>query len=410
MVGRRTRVLFVALLLVISALVAPLRAVADHLPDDAPSACHDATPADAPYGCLEAFPLGPSAWVTFDGNLLGLSPVGIPEIEPGTHTIRFDRDGFQPWTEAVTIGPGEVRRLDPPMAQMPGIYPGYNIGDAWPLAVMVENHPDARPQVGLQYPDIVYEALAEGGISRFMAVYLTQEADVIGPVRSTRHYFVYLAAEFNATLVHVGSSPIGYAALAATNIRRLNESAGDPGVWRSEYRYAPHNAFTGTVEARAAADSVQPSVPGTWGPMVYKDPSIPTEAPPATYVRIDYPPGGWYTVEYTWDPESNYYPRYMDGVAHEDGLTGEAYRARNIVIQVVPDEVIDREGRLDLAQTGVGDAYFFVDGTLQKGYWTKADFGSRTFYWDTAGNMIRLNPVGTTWVQLVPTNAVITIE
>jgi len=76
-------------------------------------------------------------------------------------------------------------------------------------------------------------------------------------------------------------------------------------------------------------------------------------------------------------------------------------RARNVVVQIVNDEVIDQEGRLDLTQTGGGPAYFFVDGTMIPGSWTKADFGSRTLYWDTAGNLVRLNATGTTWVQLV---------
>jgi hypothetical protein len=225
-------------------------------------------------------------------------------------------------------------------------------------------------------------------------------ADVIGPVRSTRHYFVYAAAEYNATLVHVGASPIGYAALSATAIRHLNESAGDAGVWRSTRRYPPHNAYTSTVDARAAADALGPGGPGSWGPLVFKDVSTPISAPSATSIRVDYNLA--YGVRYEYDPETNFYLRWMDGEPHRDGATGEQLRARNVIVQVVPDEVIDREGRLDLIQTGEGLAYYFVDGTVMQGTWTKADFGSQTFFWDTAGNLIRVNPVGTTWVQIVP--------
>ena len=97
--------------------------------------------------------------------------------------------------------------------------------------------------------------------------------------------------------------------------------------------------------------------------------------------------------------------RGFAGRPHLDGLTGEQLVARNVVIQVVPDEVIDREGRLDLAQVGEGPAYYFEDGTVMQGTWTKADFGSRTFFWDTAGNLVRLNALGTTWIQLVPPEA-----
>jgi hypothetical protein len=70
-------------------------------------------------------------------------------------------------------------------------------------------------------------------------------------------------------------------------------------------------------------------------------------------------------------------------------------------VQVVRDELIDREGRLDLAQTGEGPTYSFIDGVEIDGIWTKADYGSRTLYRDTAGNPVRLNPSGTTGIQLI---------
>jgi hypothetical protein len=97
----------------------------------------------------------------------------------------------------------------------------------------------------------------------------------------------------------------------------------------------------------------------------------------------------------------------MDGLVHRDGLTGDQLAARNVVVQVVPDQVIAREGRLDLAQVGQGPAYYFLDGMVMLGTWTKADFGSRTVFWDTAGNLVRLNAIGTTWIQLIPPEAVL---
>jgi hypothetical protein len=91
----------------------------------------------------------------------------------------------------------------------------------------------------------------------------------------------------------------------------------------------------------------------------------------------------------------------MDGYRHRDLFTGAQLAASNVIVQVVSDALIDREGRLDLAQTGEGSAYYFVDGVEIDGTWTKADYGSRTLFWDTAGNLARFNPYGTTWVQLV---------
>jgi hypothetical protein len=315
--------------------------------------------------------------------------------------LRLDRSGDAPLTYRFELAGGEIRRFDAPLTRLPPIVPPPGPPNPFPLAVMVENYVDARPQVGLDRADIVYEALAEGGISRFLALYLTQDAEAIGPVRSTRHYFVYTAAEFNATLVFVGASPIGYAALGATGIRTLNESYGDDGIWRSVRREAPHNAFTGTVEARTAADEKGPGGPGSWGPLVFKDPLVPSIGEPASSIRIRYPPIGLYDVDYTYDTETNRYLRIMDGYRHRDLFTGEQLAATNVIVEVVPDEVIDREGRLDLAQTGEGPAYYFVDGVAIAGTWTKADYGSRTLFWDTAGNLVRFNSGGTTWIQLV---------
>jgi hypothetical protein len=324
---------------------------------------------------------------------------GHPERH-APHTLRLDRLDDSPASYRFALDAGEVRRFDTPLTRLPARIPP-PLAAPYPLAVMVENQDDARPQVGLDRADVVYEALAEGGISRFLALYLTQEAEAIGPVRSTRHYFVYTAAEYNAALMFVGASPLGYAALAATGIRKVNESRGDPGIWRSVHRGPPHNAYTSTADARAAADGKELGWPGSWGPMVYKDQLAMSVGLPATSITIRYPPLGWYDVGYEYDPDSNRYLRLMDGYRHRDQFTELQLAAANVIVQIVPDEVIDREGRLDLAQTGEGPAYYFVDGVEIDGSWTKADFGSQTFFWDTAGNLARFNPGGTTWIQLV---------
>jgi len=392
----------VRLLLALALLLVPPAAARAQTQEIPYSACAVVTPPDAPYACLEVIPPGASAWVTFDGVQLGLSPMGIPDLAPGAHVLRLDRQGEAPATYRFELEAGEVRRFDAPFTPLPPRAPAPGPPNPYPLAVMVENLIDARPQVGLDKADVIYEALAEGGISRFLALYLTQEAEAIGPVRSTRHYFVYTAAEYNASLIFVGASPIGYAALAATGIRTVNESRGDAGIWRSFRRDPPHNAYTGTLEAREAADAKGPGGPGSWGPLLFKDPTVLMSGEPATTIRIRYPPLGVYDVDYTYDPEANRYLRVMDGYRHRDQFTGEQLAAANVIVQIVPDEVIDREGRLDLAQIGEGRAYYFLDGVAIEGTWTKADYGSRTLFWDTAGNLIRFNPSGTTWIQLLP--------
>ncbi|HEX9015910.1 MAG TPA: DUF3048 domain-containing protein, partial [Chloroflexota bacterium] len=173
---------------------------------------------------------------------------------------------------------------------------------AFPVAVMVENSPDARPQSGLARADVLYEAPVEGGISRFMAVFVNGVADNIGPVRSARHYFVYLAAEYNASLVHIGSSPQGYEALDATGLVDLDETYGDPGFWRIKGRAAPHNSYTSLEVIRDALAKVRKVEPG--GVAGFKFLGSASPAPrgePAPEVKIDYPGGDH--LRYVYSPE-----------------------------------------------------------------------------------------------------------
>src|SRR5439155_20045035 len=104
------------------------------------------------------------------------------------------------------------------------------------LAIMVENQADARPQTGLPQADVVYECLAEGGITRFISMYLSSDAPVVGPVRSLRHYFAFLAGDYSAVVVHIGACPEGFTWRNAMHLGHLVELAGDPGVWRVRSR------------------------------------------------------------------------------------------------------------------------------------------------------------------------------
>jgi hypothetical protein len=142
-----------------------------------------------------------------------------PSTNPATAT---------PTPAAAAAPPTDEPAVDPtPMPARPPVYP---------LAVMVDNFPSARPQTGLGSANIVYEALAEGGISRFLAIFTAPDPGLVGPVRSARHYYVYWAAEYNAPIVHILASDEGYAAIAHTGLPDLDEHRGDPGFHRSACR------------------------------------------------------------------------------------------------------------------------------------------------------------------------------
>jgi hypothetical protein len=384
----------------------------------------------------------PGAEVSLDGRTVGQTPLALADLPPGRHDLGLTLAGYQSWQASLELEPGgsvarDVRLVAAPVAAtaldseqpapsaagagaaggeptsaeaaktappagpepMPTIPPPGGGQPPYPVAVMIENAPDARPQSGLASADVVYEALAEGGISRFMAVYLAGSAPVVGPVRSARHYFVNLAAEFGASLVHIGASPLGYDALHGFGMRDLDETFGQPGFWRSRARWAPHNAYTSIPGAREALDGRAPGVAGSWAGFTFKDPARQYDGPPAPQISLEYRPWG-YRVEYRYDAASGRYARFMEGAPHRDAESSAQLQAANVAVMWVSAWVIDGAGRLDMDQVGSARAVYFVDGVAVEGTWRKETPGEITRFLDRDGNPVRFNP-GPIWVQLI---------
>ncbi len=267
-----------------------------------------------------------------------------------------------------------------------------------PLAIMVDNHIDARPQSGLNNADVVYEAVTEAGITRFMAIYANQEAEVVGPVRSCRHYFVYWASEYDAIYAHIGASPQGYDALRATGITSLDAARGRGVYWRSNDRLAPHNAYASTKELR---DSTTDEGEGRLGALRFGQYDTIAKEGGVTEVKIVHPDD--YSVAYTYSEKKNVYLRYMEGYPHVDAWSGLQYEPKNVIVQFVETWRIngDREGRVDMALVGRGKAYVFTGGKAIEGAWIKEGLARPTRFVDAQGDDIVLNP-GQTWIQVVP--------
>ncbi len=270
------------------------------------------------------------------------------------------------------------------------------------LAVMVENQADARPQSGLPHADVVCEALAEGGITRFVAIFLTHDAPIVGPVRSLRHYFAFLAADYGADVIHIGASPEGFAWRDAMNMGHLDESAGDPGIWRVRSRPPPHNAFTDTAADRGFLLDRGRQRNRVWGPLRFS-PSAPHGEERATEITLGFRPWS-YRVHYEWDAGQGRYLRWMEGTPHLDGQTGEQIAPASIVVQFADVEAIpnDEKLRLDVDLVGAhGDLLVFSDGTQRSGTWSKGGARSSTRWLDDQGQPLIIPP-GQVWVELVP--------
>jgi hypothetical protein len=269
---------------------------------------------------------------------------------------------------------------------------------------MIDNYPDAWPQSGINTASLVFEALAEGGITRFMAVFVDgAQGDVpeIGPVRSARVYFVQWAMGLNAIFMHAGGSPDGLA-LASSTDRIVNaEALVLPQYTRRDpNRAAPHNLYTSSESLRAFAATQRP----------IDDPQIgylferiePTQTPQATTITYDFSQP-LFRATWRYDGQTNAYYRSTNGAPQVERNTNVQVRTRNLVVMEVPDVVRagDDAGRLDLNVLGSGTARVFVAGQQLDATWRKEDAAAPLKFYDAQNQEIVFN-VGSIWVAAVP--------
>mgnify|MGYP001286686196 CR=1 FL=1 len=233
-----------------------------------------------------------------------------------------------------------------------------------PIAVMVENHVDARPWSGLDKANVVFEAPVEGGITRFMAVFdSSSTVDEIGPVRSARPYYVDWASGYKAAYAHVGGSPDALdkiKTLSANTLYDINEMANGWSFWRDNRRYAPHNAYTSIENLYAnmsKKDATSTQAVKSWS---FQDEATTTDrGDSGSAVSIPY--GGSYNVLWKYDQEQNRYIRQSRNTAATT-RDGHWIEAKNIIVILTDAKTLDDVGRLEVRTVGSGDATMYRDG------------------------------------------------
>lgn len=304
-----------------------------------------------------------------------------------------------------TPGGGGQRGAAPPPVLCPvdGLPTTAAALDRRPIAVMIENHPSARPQSGLPDACLVYEGLTEGGITRFMAVYLHGSPAVIGPVRSARPHFIHTAEGWDAAYVHCGESYEALQLLQNVRIPNLDEMRyGKRAFWRDRSRRMPHNLYTSTEKLRAVMvkqgwEGARSSVPEFVGG------AMPAGAQPGTEVRLSFAGGSHYRLRIVYDAEKGGYVRYMDGKLHTDRATGKPIVMKNVLLQVTPAEpfATSDKGTYDVNVMGVGGGFLLTGGQQTGIKWYKYNRHEPTKYTDSAGNPPPFQ-AGQTWIVLVP--------
>lgn len=307
-----------------------------------------------------------------------------------------------------------------------------------PLGVMIENHEDARPQSGLSYADAVYEAVAEGGITRFLAVFYCQDAGIVGPVRSARTYFLDFISEYGSfpLYAHVGGANAPGPADALSQIDEygwggyndLNQfSIGFPTFWR-DYDRLGHTAATehtmysstqklwdlGKTRGLTNVDKNGDSWNTDFSPYSFKDDVGSSDRGQEQNIHLEF----WtnmpaYFVDWKYDPSSNLYKRFTGGKPHIDNDNKKQLTAKNIVVlymqELNANDGYENNVHLLYDDKGSGKADVFLDGKRIKATWKKNSRTGRTLIIDANGNQIKFDR-GLIWFSIMPTDGAVTVK
>ncbi|MCL2451866.1 DUF3048 domain-containing protein [Candidatus Saccharibacteria bacterium] len=285
-------------------------------------------------------------------------------------------------------------------------------------AVMIENSPEARPQSGLREAGAVFEAIAEGGITRFVALFQEADVDLIGPVRSARPYFLEWAAAFDPALAHVGGSDQALQMLRSGRYG-LNIDEIKPTIWRVKDRRAPHNAYTSTAEllkyqenhGKTSSDFTaweRLETAEKYDCECLEDEVCDCEAPTKQiFLNIS---SNLYNVTYDWDETTNTYKRSQGGRPHfsRDADRVETQIAPDVVIAIMVNQSLAAD-RLhnQIVTSGSGKAYIFQGGRKVEGTWSKASAPEQIKFLDADGKELKLNR-GQIWITAVPSGRGVT--
>jgi len=283
-----------------------------------------------------------------------------------------------------------------------------------PLGIMIENHPEARPQAGLDKAKIVYEAITEGGITRFMAMYGPESAEKVGPVRSARTYYLDWCLEYDCFYSHVGGNLDALQLIPKLGIKDLDQfKYGTQAYWREaeQGKATEHTMFTNTDKLYKIAENNGWSMSSDYTSLEFKTEAPLEQRPELSSVIIDFS-GPAYKVKWTYDKASNNYLREMADEPHNDLLTNKQLTAKNVIVQEVqrwnaPTE-INEEGWA-MKTVGTGNAKIFIDGKVIDGTWKKTNQEARTKYYGTDGKELSFNP-GNSWICIVPPDISVTTQ
>lgn len=273
-----------------------------------------------------------------------------------------------------------------------------------PVGVMIENAPGARPQTNLQKADVVYEALAEGDITRFFCIFNDNMPEIVGPVRSLRIYYMNIHKEWDSILVHYGGSSTpgleSYVYGKSSDYIKIRVD----GLKGKYNQYFWRVDSKGVHDVRTDLTKVQKLynyTPNPRKPWQFDADINYANALPVTKIMVPFTNAENF-VWYSYDSAKDMLIRYMGKDEFKDAVTKSAIEVKNLIIQYCKYKSLhDNKGRKNIVLTGTGEAEFIIGGKLVKGTWERKDLNSQTFFYDQNGMEIVFKP-GNTWVEVHP--------
>jgi len=286
-------------------------------------------------------------------------------------------------------------------------------GDDRPYAVMIDNHSGAWPQAGLNKAYIVYEIVVEGGETRLMPVFKGVKLSEIGPVRSSRHYFLDYALENDALYVHYGWSPQAQSDITKLSVNNINGMVYSKSqFWRVTTKAAPHNVLTSTSSIMSIAKNKgYKTTSKAKSILKYVVDEVNLEKG-IVAKSVTIPFSNLQKVQYKYNSKKNVYERYARGRLQKDYSTKETITAKNIIITFADNYALNDgsgKGRQTLDNIGTFNGYYITNGKAVKIKCTKSSRTAKTVYRDLSGNEIEVND-GNTWINICPKDAKVQIQ
>lgn len=272
-----------------------------------------------------------------------------------------------------------------------------------PVLATINNHPDARPQSGLSDADIVYEFLTEGNTTRYLTLFQSELPEEIGPIRSARDTFIYMAKGLDAFFIAHGYSPDALALLQASYVDNVNGMQYDGTLFtRSSERKAPHNSYISGENIRVAAEEVIAPM------MIDKMPSLSFHESvesakieeSASTVIVQNGSHPLFTSTYTYDEQTGMYEQSVNNIQTVDHANGKSIELANILVLEAEHRTTDAEGRQEIDIESSGKARIFQAGGVKEIEWTNVD---GMLVPVENGVTVKLVP-GKTWVHIIPAN------